>query len=213
MSGVAYGAPECSRPRHTPHTGSRDIAVKDNGIFIAPPVAMKSTAAVQDSLYQADTTPPPEGEADPYNAPTRVGYLVGTTDAEVSAALTPAPLPAFSSFFPPDASTKPIAPPTRSGEYEKVVFETAGKKLEFEPQIDEVESVDFKPIALAPILPAAPAPYVPPAQEATIIIARSTPPHAARSSALRNLGWMFGLALLTGSAVFVALWFMGASIR
>lgn len=212
MSGVAYGAPECSRPRHTPHTGSRDIAVKDNGIFIAPPLAMKSAAAVQDALYNADTTPPPEGEADPYNAPTRVGYLVGTTDAEVSAALTPAPLPAFSSFFPPDASTKPVVPPTRSGEYEKVVFETAGKKLEFEPQVEEVESVDFKPIALAPILPpAAPAPYVPPAQEATIIIPRprSTPPLATRSS----VGWMFGLALLTASAVFVALWLTGALVR
>lgn len=211
MSGVAYGAAECSGPRHTPYMGARNIAVKDNGIFIAPPMAMKSAAAVQDALYEADTTPPPEGEADPYNAPTRVGYLVGTTDAEVSAALAPAPLPAFSSFFPPDASTKPIVPPTRSGEYEKVVFETAGKKLEFEKQIDEVESVDFKPIALAP----APTPVVAPAtQEATIIIPRppSMPPRARRSNPWVNVGWMFGLALVTASAVFAVLWFTGALV-
>lgn len=171
---------------------------------------MKSAAAVRDDeLYSADTTPPPTGEADPYNAPTRVGYLPGAvTEADVAAALAPAPLGAFASFFPPDDTSREITPRKISGEYEKVVFETAGKKLEFEPQIDD-ESLEqeLKPIAL----PAAPvvlqqqnveivekAPVVR-LQEDTIMIPRPR-------SAWLDFAWMMGLAFVTASTVFVGLW-------
>jgi hypothetical protein len=37
----------------------------------------------KDQVYQVDTVPPPEGEADAYNAPTRVGQMAASTIAEM----------------------------------------------------------------------------------------------------------------------------------
>jgi hypothetical protein len=37
----------------------------------------------KDEVYQVDTVPPPEGEADAYNAPTRVGQMAASTIAEM----------------------------------------------------------------------------------------------------------------------------------
>jgi hypothetical protein len=37
----------------------------------------------KDQVYQVDTVPPPDGEADAYNAPTRVGQMAATTIVEM----------------------------------------------------------------------------------------------------------------------------------
>lgn len=72
----------------------------------------------EEQIYKVDTVPPPPGEGDAYNAPTRVGAMPPpqVLEAMREAAATGKPLKPQSlpvASVPPAASATPVPPPPR----------------------------------------------------------------------------------------------------